>query len=259
MPVCWLDLIFQISLQPCKRKELHMNARTILISLLSCLSITTYAQNRPEGIHPSYVSIQTNNDPIDGPSIISTICGGVVVDEVKKIVATAWHCVPNVRASIEKPGVFTIGGSNAKLVAIATEADTALFQVDNLKGLKGVKIATPKKGDIIVASAYYEEFPVFQGLQDRYTPQVSIKVTLDWEGKVNAVAVASRRGGERGDQVTKTPYKWIVVTGNPAPGFSGGPVFDKAGNFVGLVSGGNGGFTNVTSSENVLNLLKTIK
>ena len=78
-------------------------------------------------------------------------------------------------------------------------------------------------------------------------------------GKVSAVALASRRGGERGDQVTMTPYKWIVATGDTAPGFSGGPVFDKAGNFVGIVSNINGGFTNISSAENVTVLIRSMK
>lgn len=233
--------------------------RSFLLMILFLCSGVSFAQGHPEGVHPSYVSIQMRGDPIEGPSTVNTICGGVVVNEVKKIVATARHCVPNLRALIEKPGVFIVGGADAKLVAMAAEADMALFQVNDLKGLRAAKFATPKKGDLIMASAYYDEFVVVAPMPDRYTPQVTIRTTLDWEGKVNAVATASRRGGERGDQVTTTPFKWIVVNGNPAPGFSGGPAFDKTGNFVGIVSNGNGGFTNVSSSENALYLLKSIK
>lgn len=231
----------------------------MISALLFLGAVVAHAQGRPEGVHPSYVSIQMRSDPIDGPSIVRTICGGVVVDEVKKIVATAWHCVPNIRALIEKSGIFIVGGADAKLVAMAPEADMALFQVNTLKGLKAARVATPKKSDMIVASAYYDEFSVVAPILDRYIPQVTIKATLDWEGKVSAVAVASRRGGERGDQVTVTPFKWIVARGDTAPGFSGGPVFDKAGNFVGLISNINGGFTNISSSENVAVLMKNIK
>jgi len=143
----------------------------------------TSAQTRPEGVHPSYVSIQMSNDPVDGPAIKSTICGGVVVDEVRRLIATAWHCVPNIHALVEKPGIFIVAGRSAKLVANSSEADTALFQLNDLKGLKAAKFATPKKGDMIFASAYYEEFPVVAPLSDRYIPRVTIKATLDWGGK----------------------------------------------------------------------------
>lgn len=235
-----------------------MFARIFPVILSLCFG-TAIAQGRPTGVHPSYVSIQMRSDPIEGPSILSSICGGVVVDDLKKIVATAWHCVPNTRALIEKPGIFIVGGEDAKLVAMASEADMALFQVKDLKGLKAAKSATPKKGDMIMASAYYDDFYVVMPMPDRYIPQVSINVTLDWEGKVNAIATATRRGGERGDQITKTLFKWIVVSGLPGTGFSGGPTFDKAGNFVGIISHGNGGFTTISSSENVLVLMKSVK
>ena len=236
-----------------------MFARIFCVVFSICVVGNTIAQDRPPGVHPSYVSVQMRGDPIDGPSALNTICGGVVINEAKRLISTSWHCVPNVRALIEKPGVFTVGGVDAKLVAYAAEADKALFQVSDLRGRKAVKFATPKKGDIVRGSAYYDEFPVVVPMSDRYMPQVSIKVTLDWEGKVNAVATASRRGGERGDQVTVTPFKWIVVNGTVAPGFSGGPFFDISGNYVGNVSNVNGGFTNVSSSENDLILMRSVK
>jgi hypothetical protein len=88
---------------------------------------------------------------------------------------------------------------------------------------------------------------------------MSVQVTLDWEGTVSAVANANRLGGEHYDKITPTQFKWIIVTGNTAPGFSGGPAFDKTGNFVGIVSNINGGFTNVSSSENVAEMIKSIK
>lgn len=230
-----------------------------LLLLTFCFWVSyAFAQDKAT-LHPSYVSIQMSNDPIDGPTIRSTICGGVVVDEMKRLVATSWHCVPNQRSVVEKPGIFTAGGSNAKLVTLAPEADMAIFQVENLKGLKAAKMSTPKKNDMVTASAYYDEFQVVAPMQDRYMPQVTVKVTLEWEGKVAAIATASRRGGERGDQVTATPYEWIVVNGNAAQGFSGGPAFDKAGNFVGIIANGNGGFTNISSARNIATILKTLK
>lgn len=230
-----------------------------LITLLVCFCASfTFAQDNPT-LHPSYVSIQMSNDPVDGPTIKSTICGGVVMDETRKFVVTSWHCVPNQRSVVDKPGIFSIAGSNAKLVTYSPEADMAIFQVENLKGLKAAKISTPKKSDTVTASAYYDEFQVVAPMQDRYMPQVSVKVVLEWEGRVVAVAKASRRGGERGDQVTPTPYEWVVVSGSAAQGFSGGPAFDKAGNFVGIISNGNGGFTNISSSKNFAIVLKSPK
>ena len=211
------------------------------------------------GVHPSYVSIKMRSDALDSDPVATTICGGVVVDEKRKLVATAWHCVPNQRSIIEKPGIFSVGGMNAKLVTFSPEADTVIFQVDNLKGLKAPAFKIPKKGNILVASAYYDAFPVTFTAVDRFIPPMTVKVTLDWEGKVAAVANASRVGGEHYDKIVMTQFKWIVVTGNTAPGFSGGPVFDKTGNFVGLVSNINGGFTNVSSSENIINMIKSIK
>ncbi len=88
---------------------------------------------------------------------------------------------------------------------------------------------------------------------------MTAEVVLHWEGKVVAVATASRRGGEKGDQLTKTSMKWIVVQPGTVPGFSGGPVFDIAGDFAGTVSSGNAGVSNFSSSENVIQLLKDLR
>lgn len=233
-----------------------MLARIFLAALSLCFG-TAIAQE--PGVHPSYVSIKMRTDTLDANPITTTVCGGVVVDEKRKLVATAWHCVPNQRSVIEKPGIFSVGGMNAKLVTFSPEADAAIFQVDNLKGLKAPAFKTPKKGDGLVASAYYDAFPVTFTSNDRFIPPMSVQVTLDWEGKVAAVANANRLDGQHYDKVTPTQFKWVVVTGNTAPGFSGGPVFDKAGNFVGIVSNINGGFTNVSSSENVAEMMKSIK
>ncbi len=233
-----------------------MLAKISLVALSLCFG-TAIAQG--SGVHPSYVSIMMRTDALDAEPITRTICGGVVVDEKRKLVATAWHCVPNQRSTIEKPGVFSVGGMNAKLVTFSPEADTAIFQVDDLKGLKAPTIKSPKKGDVLVASAYYDAFPVTAQTSDRFFPPMSVQVTLDWEGKVAAVTNANRLGGEHYDKITPTQFKWIVVSGSTAPGFSGGPVFDKSGNFVGIVSNINGGFTNVSSSENVAEMIRTIK
>ena len=211
------------------------------------------------GVHPSYVSIMMKTDTLDSEPITSTICGGIVVEEERRLVATAWHCVPNQRSVIEKSGIFSIGGMNAKLISFSPEADTVIFQVDDLKGLKAPAFKVPKKGEILFASAYYDAFPVIAPSGDRFVPAMSVQVTLDWEGKVAAVANANRLGGEHFDKIVATKFKWIVVTGNTAPGFSGGPAFDKDGNFVGIVSNVNGGFTNVSSSENVAEMIKLIK
>lgn len=211
------------------------------------------------GVHPSYVAIKMKTDTLDSEPITSAICGGIVVEEERRLVATAWHCVPNQRSVIEKSGVFSVGGMNAKLISFSPEADTAIFQVDDLKGLKAPTFKIPKKGETIVASAYYDAFPVIAPSGDRFVPAMSVQVTLDWEGKVAAVANANRLGGEHFDKIVATKFKWIVVAGNPAPGFSGGPVFDKSGNFVGIISNPNGGYTNVSSSENVAELIRQMK
>jgi S1-C subfamily serine protease len=226
----------------------------VIISL--CIG-TAIAQET--GVHPSYVSIKMRTDALDADPITATVCGGVVADEKRRLVATAWHCVPNQRSVIEKPGIFSVGGMDAKLVTFSPEADTAIFQVDDLKGLKAPTFKTPKKGDVLVASAYYNAFPVTFASTDRFIPPMSVQVTLDWEGKVASVANANRLGGEHYDKVIPTQFKWIIVTGNTAPGFSGGPVFDTTGNFVGILSNINGGFTNVSSSENVAEMIKLIK
>lgn len=233
-----------------------MFVRILLVAL--SLYFGTAISQEPN-VHPSYVSIKMRTDALDANPITTTVCGGVVVDEKRRLIATAWHCVPNQRSVIEKPGVFSVGGMNAKLVTFSPESDTAIFKVDNLKGLKAPTFKTPKKGDLLVASAYYDTFPVTSTINDRFIPSMSVQVTLDWEGKVAAVANANRLSGEHYDKITSTQFKWIIVTGSTAPGFSGGPVFDKAGNFVGIISNINGGFTNVSSSENVSEMIKLIK
>jgi hypothetical protein len=217
------------------------------------------ANAQEPGVHPSYVSIKMRTDAFDSKPVTRTICGGIVANEEKRLVATAWHCVPNQRSIIEKPGIFSISGMNATLVTFSPEADIAIFQVDNLNGLKAPAFITPKKGDTIIASAYYNSFPVTAPMNDRFVPQMSVQVTLDWEGKVAAVAHANRLSGEHYDTIEPTQVEWIIVTTNPAPGFSGGPAFDQVGNFVGIISSGNGGFTSISSSENVTELMKSIK
>ena len=232
----------------------------LFISLL-LFSGFCFAQGSLSKVHPSYVSIQMRHEPLDGPPIVSTICGGVVVDERKKLVATAWHCVPNTKTLVSVPGIFTVNGMSAQLVAFKAEADMALFQVNELRGVKAPTLSTPNKDDVVIASAYYPEFPVFSPSQtsDRKIPQMSINTVLTWEGKVVAVANASIRPVEQYDQLIPTPFKWIVVSGNPAPGFSGGPVFDKSENFVGIISNGNGGFTNISSSANIAILIRSMQ
>lgn len=239
-----------------KPTALLRSSAAFLCILYVCVS--TFAQQRPQGIHSSYVSIEMKTDTLDSQPTTNTICGGVVANVALKLIATAWHCVPNQRSIIEKPGIFSINGMNAKFITFSAEGDVALFKVDDLKGLKAPQFKIPKKGDIIVASAYYNEFPVFTGSGDRFTPLMSIRVVLDWEGEVSVVANANRRGGEQFDKVTATEFEWIVAKGISAPGFSGGPVFDKSGNFIGLISSTNGGFTTISSSKNVTMLIKKL-
>jgi S1-C subfamily serine protease len=237
--------------------EISMSKKYSLSALILWASISLV---QAAGLHPSYVSIQMNTDAIDSEPRLMTMCGGVVVDEARRLVATAWHCVPNQRSVIEKPGVFSVGGMSAKLLKFQPEADMAIFHVENLKGVKAPKFRQPNKGEIVVASAYYDEFPVTAPVPtaDRFIPMMSVRVTLDWEGKVAAVARAERVGMFPSPNKEATPYVWVVATGNTAPGFSGGPVFDKAGNFVGIISNVNGGFTNISSSSNVLEIIKDI-
>lgn len=232
-----------------------------LTFLSALIAVIAFAQ-QPPGVHPSYVSIKMRTDTLDTPSETMTMCGGVVVDEKKKLVATAWHCVPNSRLTLKEKGMFSVGGMDAQLVDHSDEADVAIFRVDNLKGLKAPRFSTPKKGDTLVASAYYDSYPVLNfppGSANKYFPMMSAEVTLDWEGKVMAVVTAKRRGGEKWDQVTTTSVKWLIVLGGSAPGFSGGPLFDKAGSFVGLNSSGNSGFSNISSSENITEMIKKLK
>lgn len=147
---------------------------------------------------------------------------------------------------------------NAKFIAFSNETDIALFEVSGLKGIKAPTFTTPKKGDEVAASAYYDNFGVSILGSDRFFPPMSISTTLDWSGKVVAVAAAQKRTGENFDKIVPTPYKWILVGGIPAPGFSGGPVFDKSGGLIGILSNVTGGFTAISSSENIAILLKNM-
>lgn len=198
-------------------------------------------------------------DPIDGPSSKQSVCGGVVADEKRKLVVTAWHCVPNSQAAISAPDAFSFNGMRAKLVKISPQSDQAIFHVPELKGVKAPKFAIPQKGDIAVATAYYDAFQVSPILQDRFMPPMTINTVLEWEGKVAAVANAEKSEPPAFEKRIQTSFKWIVIAGQATKGFSGGPAFNKAGEFIGIVSNANGGFTNVSSSENTTELIKGIK
>jgi hypothetical protein len=226
--------------------------------LLALAASAAIAQ--PPGTNTSYVAIQIKTDTLDMPSNTATTCGGVVVDEKKKFIATAWHCVPNSSRLLNEQGAFMANGSPAKLVTFSAEADMAILVVVDLKGVKAPKFVTPKKGEEVVASAFYDSFPVnnMGPNMDRYFPQTSISVTLDWKTEVAGVAEAQKREPPKFDLIP-AGVKWIVMSGNPAPGFSGAPVFDRQGGFVGIISNGNGGFTNVSSSENVQRLFKKLQ
>lgn len=235
----------------------------VLVWLVACFAAAfapapAFAQ--PPGTHPSYVSIQMRTDALDSKPLTTNVCGGVVIDEKRKLIVTAWHCVPNQRSLMEKPGIFSVNGMAAKLLVFTAEADMAIFQVADLKGVKAPAFKTPKRGDIVMSTAFYNSLPVSPAgpMVDRFFPPMSISTTLEWEGKVMAVEKANRREGPQFDQIVKTNTKWIVATGDTAPGFSGSPVFDKAGNFVGIISSVNGGFTNISSSENVTLTLKQL-
>jgi S1-C subfamily serine protease len=225
--------------------------------LLVLVTVTAFAQ-QPPGVHPSYVSISMKTDPLDADSITTAICGGVVADEQLRIIATAWHCVPNQKSALNA-GTFFMGNMNATLLSFSPESDIALFQVEDLKGLKAPAFKIPTKGQAVVASAYYDNFPVIGQSMSRFVPVMSVRVTLDWEGKVLAIANADRRYGEHFDKVASTEFKWIIVAPDTAPGFSGGPVFDKDNNLIGIVSSGNAGFTTLSSSENVTEMIKKLK
>lgn len=109
--------------------------KKFILTFLALLTTISFAQQQP-GVHPSYVSIKMRSDAIDTAPETMAMCGGVVVDEKRKLIATAWHCVPNSRLVLEKKDMFSVGGMNAQLVDHSAEADIAIFRVDNLKGLK---------------------------------------------------------------------------------------------------------------------------
>lgn len=231
-----------------------LTAALIIVFILTVLA-PTLANAQPRGANPSFVSIQIETDMIDTPQFKQSVCGGVVVDETRKLVVTAWHCVPNQNAALNK---LSANDMPVKLIGWSPEADMALFQVENLKGAKAPMFKTPERDDTVVASAYYDAFPVSPMLQDRIMPQMSITATLQWEGKVAAVAMADKRDMLQINKIEKTDIEWIVLNGTTASGFSGGPVFDKAGNFVGIISTANGGFTAISSSRNALQLIKNM-
>lgn len=223
------------------------------LAWIAALTVPAPAHAQPPGTHPSFVSIQMETDMIDTPAYKQSVCGGVTVDEARKLVITAWHCVPNQNSAIAK---LSANDQPVKLIGWSPEADMALFQVENLKGAKAPEFKTPKKGDTVKASSYYDNFSISAQLQDRLMPNMSISVTLEWEGKVAAVAFADKRDMLHPERLEKTNVEWVLVSGTSAPGFSGTPVFDKDGNFVGILTGVNGGFTAISSWKNALELLK---
>ena len=237
-----------------------MIKKCVAAFLLALVTVTAFAQ-QPPGVHPSYVSISLTTQPIDGEPFTSTICGGVVVHEELRLIATAWHCVPN-QQSVLASGLFSVGGKSSKLFMFSPESDIALFQVTDLNGQKAPPFRTPVKGDSVVASAYYDNYPVMASNPDRFVPPITIQVTLDWSGKVVAVANANQQGGQS-DKNTPTKFsqkfKWIVVANDNGKGFSGGPIFDTQGNFIGLESHGNGNFSMVTASENITSMIHSLK
>lgn len=224
-----------------------------LAALMWIAALSAPAHAQPPGTHPSFVSIQMETDAIDTPAFKQAICGGVVMDEVRKLIVTAWHCIPNQNAALAK---LSANDQPIRLIGWSSEGDVALFQVENLKGAKAPAFKTPKKGDIVTASAYYDNFSLAAQLQDRIMPNMSVSVTLDWEGKVAAVALAQKRDLLHPERVEKTKVEWILVNGTSAPGFSGTPVFDKNGNFVGILTGVVGGFTAISSWKNAMELIK---
>jgi hypothetical protein len=228
-----------------------------IFCVLATLLASSFTLAQPPGTHQSYVSLVRTIRPLEGPPIAQTICGGVVIDERRKLVATALHCVPNEQALLPS---LSINGGAAKLVLHSADADMAIFEVSNLRGVKAPQFATPSIGQSISAFAYFDSFGVSpQGQSDHFFPLNTIKATLSWKGEVIAIEASNRRIGPSVEQVEKTGFKWITVSGNPTQGFSGGPMFDKNGKFVGIISNGNGGFTNVSSSENAVTLMKKLQ
>lgn len=235
-----------------------MFSKMLFVTL--CVFVSHCFAEAIEGLHPAYVWVRIQPDTFFSRPTPPIECGGLVADGKRKLVVVAWHCIPNQPWRIAQPGVVTINDHNAKFLAYDSYTDLVVFHVPDLGDIEAPSFSTPKKGDVLKATALYDAFPVMYTGEpnDREKPALSIRTTLDWEGKVATVGYASERFKNDMRTLKITDSMWIVATGSITPGFSGGPAFDTSGNCVGLVSSFRGTFTNISSSENIVAILKKI-
>ena len=232
--------------------------KKLLVGLLLLISTGASAQTTafPKEVEKSFregtAAIEFVWDTLNGPW--RTAGGyGFLLDEKKKLVLTAYHVIPYNKGGHK----MYFGGVEARFVKAWPEAEMALIELVSIpEGMKPLRLGKPSIHEPVYTKAK-GRFPFGQvpNTAPGQIPSLFINAELPFSATVVEIQEALIEDGKEG---VRTGARYLVVHGQARSGFSGGPLFNKKGEVVGITVGGDigGGFGYFSSIENLKRLLQ---
>lgn len=189
-------------------------------------------------------------------------CSGFLIDTARRLVATALHCLPD-HIELLHPGNITFRNRPAQFVGRIREADLALFQIDRVpEGMRALPYREAVVSETVYARSEQTNPTTDQadsinvGVETFYMGPVTIQATVAAKGFWGVGETSSgRENQDPSSEIRRTQYQMIRLDGYIEHGFSGGPVFNRWGEVVGVLSRVAGGVTYAASARDFPQLL----